>query len=393
MLDTPCFILDKQKLDNNIKLLKDALEQEWSNYIFGYSFKTNSLPWLINYMKNEDIYAEVVSPDEYNLAKYMGYNINNIIYNGPCKTKDTFFEILNFGGLVNIDSNFEIDWLEELSKKVNNEYSIGIRVNLDIEQYCPNESLTGNDGGRFGFCFENGELARVIHRIEQMSNITIKGLHLHVSSRTKSLNIYRTLSKYACLIKNRFNLSLDYIDIGGGFFGDLDGAPTFKEYIQVIKNELVNGFDCKKVKLIVEPGAAIIASPISFISSVTDVKKTTKNNFVYTDASRINIDPQMTKNKYFHKIKYVNKTKREILNKQTIVGFTCMEKDRLFRLENCKALIQGDRIIYNNIGAYTMCLSPLFIKYFPDVYLLDNGKYILIREKWSCKEYLGKERY
>ena len=35
-----------------------------------------------------------------------------------------------------------------------------------------------------------------------------------------------------------------------------------------------------------------------------------------------------------------------------------------------------------------MCLTPLFIKYFPAVYIDENGKFELVRKSWTPKEYI-----
>ena len=35
-----------------------------------------------------------------------------------------------------------------------------------------------------------------------------------------------------------------------------------------------------------------------------------------------------------------------------------------------------------------MCLTPLFIKYFPDVYVEHEGKLKKVRDAWSPKEYM-----
>ena len=75
------------------------------------------------------------------------------------------------------------------------------------------------------------------------------------------------------------------------------------------------------------------------------------------------------------------------MEKQVICGFTCMEHDRMFVLESGKELMVDDKIVYHKVGAYTMCLSPLFIKYFPTVILNDNGKITEIRNKWDAKAY------
>ena len=69
-----------------------------------------------------------------------------------------------------------------------------------------------------------------------------------------------------------------------------------------------------------------------------------------------------------------------------------MENDRLFNLKGSYALQVGDKIRYYKIGAYTMCLSPLFISYFPAVYLEEEGKIVCIREKWGVEEYVQKSK-
>ena len=67
-----------------------------------------------------------------------------------------------------------------------------------------------------------------------------------------------------------------------------------------------------------------------------------------------------------------------------------MEDDRLFKLENHPQLLVGDKVIYEKVGAYTICLSPLFIKYFPDVYVKDEEDVYNVRERWTAIDYLNK---
>ena len=58
-LNTPCFVVNKQILDGGISLLTSSLEKYWNNYIVGYSFKTNSLPWVVDYAKKNGFYANL----------------------------------------------------------------------------------------------------------------------------------------------------------------------------------------------------------------------------------------------------------------------------------------------------------------------------------------------
>lgn len=383
-LNTPCFVVDKQILDDGILLLTSSLEKYWNNYIVGYSFKTNSLPWLVNYVKQKGFYAEVVSDDEYSLARLMNFDEDKVVYNGPIKSKETFIEAMNFGCIVNVDTKREIEWLNELPKDKN--YKVGVRINFDIESACPTESACGDEGGRFGFCYENGEFKNAVDVIQAMENVSVCGIHLHCSSKTRSLNIYKAIAQMACKIKEEFEINFEYVDIGGGFFGGMDNRPKFPDYLKLVSEILSKAYNQTETMIIVEPGMSLIGPAIDFVTSVIDVKDTTYNRFVVTDGSRTNIDPLMTKSAYFDEIIYQNENGAEI-EKQVICGFTCMEHDRLFTLKNGKELFVNDKIVYHKVGAYTMCLSPLFIKYFPNVLLNDNGKLTVIRDKWDAKAY------
>lgn len=383
-MKTPYYVIHKDYLDENFEKLTCALAKHWDNYIIGYSYKTNALPWVITHFDKLGCYAEVVSEDEYNLANLIGVRKEHIIYNGPIKTKSTFIEAVENGCIVNIDSRRELDWLEELSK---GNKAVGIRVNFNIEKHCPGQSQCGDEGGRFGFCLENGEFSKAVKRL-QKANVKVAGLHLHTSSKSRGLDIYRAIAETACRILEEFQLDLDYIDVGGGFFGGLPTKPQFEEYISLMSGVLCTHFDKKRTTLIIEPGMAVIGAPISYVTTVIDIKDTEFNRFVITDGSRTNIDPLMTKSSYFYS--YERMQESNVIPKQVICGYTCMEHDRLFEAIHEQELQIGDRIIYDKVGAYTMCLTPLFIRYYPDVYVEDQGKYIKVREAWQPEDFIRK---
>lgn len=384
-IKTPYFLINQDALTEGLEKLNKALITAWPNYIIGYSYKTNALPWVINYFRDNGCYAEVVSDDEYELAKTIGVEKAHVIYNGIAKTKETFLEAIKNHAIVNIDSEYEIDWLDELEK---DKYSVGVRVNFDLESKCPGQTQCGEDGERFGFCYENGELKKAIDQIES-KGVRVVGLHLHKSSKTRMPDIYKAIAEVAVEIGREYSLKLDYIDIGGGFFGGLDTKPQFPEYFDMVAGILAEQFQPKTTTLIVEPGMALIGAPIDYATTVVDVKRTTRNTFVVTDGSRTQIDPLMTKMSYFNEI-IRRGDSRKLIDKQIISGFTCMEHDRLFELVDGEELLPGDQIVYHKVGAYTMCLSPLFIKWYPDVYVKDDGKVYRVRDRWSADEYRSR---
>lgn len=386
-LTTPAYILDNEILEKSINSIKDSLLFNFKKSILSYSLKTNSLPYILNKVMAVNGYAEVVSKDEYELARLIGFNIDKIVYNGPLKSKETFLEAIINGAIVNIETKAEIEWLEELPKE--KIFNIGIRINVDLAIISPNDSKLDEDYSRFGFSVESGEFKEAIDKINMYENIKLNGLHAHRTTLTRSISAYDKICEYVGRIAKDYCLDLDYVDIGGGYYGIMDNKPTFNQYFSSIAKKLEIYFDLSKTTVIVEPGNAIVASCLDFISEVIDVKKIRNFHIVTIDGSRNDIDPFYKKNNYSYSLLLSHNTIKSCVNTQIVAGGTCLEYDKLFKIDNQQLLSVGDKIIFRSVGAYTMTLSPLFIRFFPNVYLFKNGKYSLIRKNWLAKDFFN----
>lgn len=390
-LQTPYFVIEEAVLQKYYDMLTDSLEKNWGNYLVGYSFKTNSLPWLVSFMKKQGAYAEVVSQDEYSLARYMGFRDDEIVYNGPYKSVESFRNVLMAGGYMNLDSQMELNWLIDLAKEYpEKHFYTGIRANFNLEQMCPGETTMGEMSGRFGFCYETGKLAEGIAAIKALPNVTLTGLHLHSSSKSRSVKVFRSIAQMACQLKREFDLNLSYVDLGGGYCGGMPGRPEYPDYFPAVAEELAKEFDPKQTRIIVEPGISMISKCTGFVTSVFDTRDIKGTRYVMTDGSRFNIDATMIKSSYFFEIEEnrAYTAERPVMAEQVISGFTCMEVDRLFIHKNSPELVPGDKIIYENVGGYTMSLNPLFIQYFPAVYVKRGDEMIQVRKKWTPEEYV-----
>lgn len=428
-IQTPYFVIDEPILQRYYSMLTDSLSANWNNYLVGYSFKTNSLPWLVSYMKQRGALAEVVSEDEYSLARYMGYADNEIIYNGPYKGEQSFRAVLLAGGFVNLDSMQEVRWLTDLAAEFPGQtFHTGIRANFNLEKMCPGETTMGEVSGRFGFCYETGKFAAALNALRQIPNVSVSGLHLHSSSKSRSVNVFRSIARMACQLQEEFHLDLSYVDLGGGYCGGMEGRPEYPDYFPAVAEELRGNFTADRTKLIVEPGISMISKCTTFVTNVFDTRDIKGTRYVMTDGSRFNIDPTMIKSSHLFHVQYAddraitsnhasshainsadsdhtdsatdelvspdnaNNTNshvcRPVLERQVVSGFSCMEVDRIFTHENQPELIPGDRIVYENVGGYTMSLNPLFIQYFPAVYVRNGDSMRMVRKKWTPEEYV-----
>lgn len=382
-MKTPYFLILENELNANVMAFQNALTELWPNSKLAYSVKTNSLPWLLKYLKEKNALAEVVSDEEYQLAKLCGYADSEIVYNGPIKGEEQFKSAVDGKAFINLDSAKDLEYLAKY--KGTSCENIGIRVNVDTSVFSHEDIGYEEDGFRFGFAVENGEFGKALHTIRAVYGEAKIGLHLHCNSITRSLNVYREIARYAVNLIRKYDLKLSFIDMGGGYFGGVEGKPTPKEYVTVIKNELSAVINPEETKLIVEPGSAIIGSTVELHTSVLDVKDTIHARIVTTDGSRIHIDPLWAKKRYMFSSNAQEGKKHP---KQIICGYTCMDHDRIMVLENEKELQVGDEIIYHRVGAYSMTFGGIFIRYLPDVYVKDSQGMEKVRSQISVNDYL-----
>ena len=385
-LHTPCFILDKAELKRSIHGYGDALQTNFKTWKIGYSVKTNSLPYSMAIAQKAGCLAEVVSYDEYNLARCCDFKVSEIIYNGPMKSKETFLEAVIGDAIVNIETHRELDWLKELPQ--DRIFKVGLRLNVNISKVSCEDADGENDNSRFGFSDETDEFKKAIKYIDALPNVKLAGLHIHRTAHSRSIRFYKNSIKYACETIKKYDLKIKYLDVGGGYFGIFANKPTYQDYSDAFYHVL-NQYGLDDLQIIVEPGNALVASCFSFLSEVIDVKNVESNSwFITTDGSRNDIDPFFRKSSYITEI--LSDRVGDIVEEQNVSGCTCLEYDRLFIIKRKPLLGVGDKILYKNVGAYTMCLTPMFIRYIPNVYAWDGKEYTLVRSKWSAKEYLQK---
>lgn len=390
-LSTPCFILDEKELVRNISEFQSALETRFKCPVIGYSVKTNSLPAVLRLAKDHGCYAEVVSYHEYRLALRVGFDKRHIIYNGPLKTKETFLHAVQNGAMVNVECWREIEWLRDLPH--DQRYGVGIRLNINISKVSPEDQASPEDDSRFGFSYESGDFDHAVSDILAIGNIDIIGIHTHREPQTRSVGFYERVITYVSYIIFHSNLNLKYWDLGGGFFGIMPGKPTYKQYVDgffaALPKELQN------IMIVVEPGNAIVASAFGYLMQVIDVKEHDGRYYVCTDGTRNDVDPFFHKSDYFKEFLLDDSKEHSLAdNPQIVSGLSCLEYDRLFEMpKGSPKLSCGDRILFHRVGAYTMTLSPLFIHYFPKVYLQQEGRYSLLREEWGVDQFIANNIY
>lgn len=369
---TPYYLIHRKKYNENSLAVEDAFRKAWGeNVLFGYSVKTNRHPVLMEMAKERGWLAEIVSYDEMLHAKACGFGVKNIICNGPVKGK-MLIEAIKQKQILNLDHIQEVQKVCQYIKKEKVSASnlrIGLRVNFNLEQVCPGETTAGKLVNRFGICYENGDIRRAVEIFKE-NDIPVVGLHMHCSTETRSLKVFHELARMVNLLIEEYELDLRYVDIGGGFFGGrvLQGKPLMREYAEVIATELKKNLDPRKVTLIVEPGASVLATAIDYVSKVSNIREIRGEKVITLDGTLLHINPFMVNRIPVYEIR---NSGLEIVPIQHICGCTCMELDRFCSIYDEKELLQETEFIFHNAGAYTMAFNSNFILKIPSVYVED----------------------
>lgn len=369
---TPYYLIHKKQFEQNCSEIEDSFQKRWGkNVIFGYSVKTNNCRELVSMSKDRGWFAEVVSEDEFNYINGLGFGDGKVICNGPVKG-NMLQRALQQGLIVNLDNLQEVaavcDFVRHNGIK-KDKTKIGLRVNFDLESACPGETTAGRSVSRFGINYENGDLGNAI-KILREHQICVSGLHMHTSTKSRSLAVFKELSWMARKLADEFRLDLEYIDLGGGLFGGqrAKDRPTMSEYAEVICAELKKGFDSEKVVLILEPGASIIATAVDYVTQVVNVRDICGEKVITLDGTALHINPFMTMRTPHFSVSGVGAKEIDV---QHVCGCTCMETDRFVVLNHEKELLEGSLFSFHYAGAYTMSFNSNFIVRPPSVYIDD----------------------
>ncbi|MCK5018862.1 MAG: hypothetical protein KAS32_17500, partial [Candidatus Peribacteraceae bacterium] len=375
--------------------LTAAFSSRYEKLIIGYSYKTNYIPYLCNIIKDKGGYAEVVSRLEYDLALRIGQDPKEIIFNGPVKHYADIETALDNQSIVNLDAWCEVGHVNEYARaNPGKEIKVGIRININLsDRQGTSHIQAGLKVGRFGFSNKKEDIEKLFACLTENKNVTIHSLHGHTSSMDRSPWCYKVITETLCGIAARhLPDTIEYINIGGGMYGYIPPefrwaeTPTFDDYAQSITEVMNNNkwVKSKKPFLVIEPGTAMAANVLSFVTKIISVKSLRDKNFAIVDGSAFNTKP--TFHKYNLPFELINKNRTDKEMTYDVAGSTCMEKDYLLNDITTARPHEGDFIRIGNAGAYTVVFTPPFINVAPAVVAEDNGGYKLIRNRQKAED-------
>lgn len=374
-LKTPFYLLDDVKFARNMKKLHDAFTEKFEKFRIAYSVKTNPNPKVLQVVKEFGAMAECVSTDEVNLSLKVGFDYENIVFNGIIPSIKEKFNVAFRGGIVNVDNWNEFRWLEEVARENNTPIDVGLRINVHVND---------NVWSRFGVEIDGEEYNKIVQLNEISPFINIVGVHSHIYD-TRELESWHTRALNVAKIAKKFHSK--FIDMGSCFYGCMDErlkeqfsvVHTFDEYAETVRSAFEKVYDFQKDEvpfLILEPGTPVIADAVTCVSKISNIKRTSRRHMAILDVSIFDIGfVPRNKNTPVDILSLEtdeqNRYDDTLISASHLQGYTCVEKD-LITWDYNKKVTVGDIALIRNIGAYSDSMASNFIKKKPQMYTVSE---------------------
>ena len=349
---TPTYVYSKNTLIQTFESFKKGLLK--TDHLICFAVKANSNIAILNLFASLGAGFDIVSGGELERVIYAGGDPQKIVFSGVGKTESEIVAALKANILCfNVESRSELIRIQEVAENINIRASISIRVNPDVDAKTHPYISTGLKDNKFGVDF-NQALSLYLDA-KSMSYIDIKGIDCHIGSQITELNPFidaldRVLSLVDQLKKN--NIHLSHIDIGGGIgicYQD-ESPPDFEIYIKEILNKIKD----LNVKIIFEPGRALVGNAGVLLSKVEYLKQNDIKHFAIIDAA-MNDLMRPTLYDAYHEIKLVREhdAKPQLFD---VVGPVCESGDFIAKNRSL-TLKENDLICIMSAGAYGMSMS------------------------------------
>ena len=349
---TPTYVYSKNTLVQTFESFKKGLLK--TDHLICFAVKANSNIAILNLFASLGAGFDIVSGGELERVIYAGGDPQKIVFSGVGKTASEIEAALKANILCfNVESRSELLRIEEVAKKINIKAPISIRVNPDVDAKTHPYISTGLKDNKFGVDF-NQALALYLEA-KSMGHIEIKGIDCHIGSQITELKPFvdaldRVLSLVDQLKKNDIHLS--HIDIGGGIgicYQD-ESPPDFEVYTK----EILSKIQSLNVKIIFEPGRALVGNAGVLLSKVEYLKQNDVKHFAIIDAA-MNDLMRPTLYDAYHEIKVVREhdSKSQSFD---VVGPVCESGDFIAKNRSLK-LKENDLICIMSAGAYGMSMS------------------------------------
>ena len=380
--ESPIYVFEPHVLRQRAKEFRRAFMRKIDHCGFYFAVKSNNHPLVAKTLIESAFGLDVSSGTEAAMALKLG--ARDIFFTGPGKTAQELDLALKHPRKITVllDSFYELNTLEKIAGAKNVLLNAGVR-------------LSTNPSGRWRkFGIALNDLARFFQEAEKCAHINLQGIQFHTSwnhtPRTQT-GFIRSLGNKLKTCPSRFLTKIKFLDVGGGYWPESgewllsnNALPSGKitirrRYVPACPIEYFSEELCQAInkylggllpiKVCFEPGRWICHDSMHLLMTVVDKKAL---DLVITDLGTNAIGWERFVTNY---CPILNLSRPSLSEKPCFICGPLCTPDDHFGFSYFGDDIQiGDILLIPCQGAYTYSLKQEFIKPFPKVVVLHNGK-------------------
>jgi diaminopimelate decarboxylase len=390
---TPFYCYSTATLIRHFTVLQEALSGLDATICF--AVKANSNIAVIRTLGLLGAGADVVSEGEMRRALAAGIPPERIVFSGVGKTRAELISALDQGILqINVESDPELDLLNEIALARGIRAVIGVRINPDIDAHTHAKITTGRKENKFGI--EWTQAAAVLRRAHGLPGLLLTSIAMHIGSQLTDLAPFRAAFERLrglVLALRAEGIPISRLDLGGGlgvpYEPDAGEVPPLPADYGRLVGDCLGDLGCA---LLLEPGRLLVGNAGSLIAQILFVKQGASRNFIICDAAMNDlIRPAMYD--AYHDIRPVQQASAgAAVAPVDVVGPVCETGDTFARQRPLPPLEEGDLIAFATAGAYGASMASTYNSrpLVPEV-LVKGDQFAVVRARPSYEQMFSLE--
>ncbi len=338
-LPTPCFLVDENRLVQNLAVLRDVSERTGAKILLAQkAFSMFSVyPLLREYLAGttaSGLYEARLGKEEFGGETH--------VYS-PAYPEGEFQEILQYADHIVFNSFNQWKAYGSLARAAGK--SCGLRVNPECSTQPAEHAIYDpcSPGSRLGITLEN-------FQPELLTGID--GLHFHTLCEQNADDLVRTVEAF----EERFGEYMEgmkWLNLGGGHH------ITRDDYDVELLVKCINGLREKyNVQIYLEPGEAVVLNAGYLVSTVLEVMKNGKEIAILDTSAACHM-PDVLEMPYRPPVFRADEPGKKAFT-YLLTGRSCLAGDVIGEYSFDNTLRPGDQVVFEDMALYTMVKTNTF---------------------------------
>lgn len=382
---TPCYVYSRAAVLHNFRLFQEIFREVQAHTFF--AVKANSNLAILRLLAAEGSGFDIVSEGEFYRLQRIGVPPEKVIFSGVGKTASELKLALQHSIFcINLESLEELEQLCALSRNLNRQPRVALRLNPDVSAETHPYISTGLRQHKFGIDLEQAGRAQEI--LLQNPQVQLTGLGFHIGSQILDVRPFMdAFVKFQEVVRDFSSRGfvLRHLDLGGGFGIPYRGEkppdlPAYARFLARHRGEQ---------ELVFEPGRFIVGNAGILLNQVLYRKVNEGKHFVVVDGAMNDLlRPSLYQ--AYHEIQAVREAPPSVT--ADVVGPVCETGDFFARDRLIPSFDRGDYLAVMNAGAYGFVLSSNYNSRPRAAEVLVSGKeYRIIRLRESLEDLIRGE--